>query len=528
MVLNFHLALTTLLAVSVKAISQPSGVNQFDLVPYFRHNDTSQLVPDSYIIKFRDNYTLQYHLDSIGVNISSLGHNYYHLDILPGYHIKANQSIIDNLIRRDRGVEWVEHSARAYAPKLSRMSPINQRNLSSSPLSKRYKAILDDRAPFPLVMQSSSEKLNQRSSGAAGFWYWDKAGENVDIYVLDTGMNINHWEFGIPTRATNFRDLDVSPYVEAGDDPRMVDSSEVSHGTCVASLIGGDSIGAARSANLINLKVIGANVTVDEVTDYPNIVKAFGEVRKTHNRKKRACCGRPPFAGSLINLSLGGVAYSESLKTAIRKLKNAGILVVTSAGNSDTSTHRYVPCSYDDTICVASVDNQYRKASYSNYGQHVTVSAPGDNVICASKEGTFLSYVIASGTSLSTAYVTGILAHFISYENIHSNAELVLRRMRDNWNFGFLEGFDAPQSRVTPNTFINNGFQNPNKSPTQPYFGAPSARHARRRGLGGESPTNASLRLEGTSTSKQSPRFLMVKGFSLLNLMENLVLQRPI
>ncbi|KAL9075815.1 MAG: hypothetical protein Q9157_003871 [Trypethelium eluteriae] len=297
------------------------------------------------------------------------------------------------------------------------MSPINQRNLSSSPLSKRYKAILDDRAPFPLVMQSSSEKLNQRSSGAAGFWYWDKAGENVDIYVLDTGMNINHWEFGIPTRATNFRDLDVSPYVEAGDDPRMVDSSEVSH------------------------------------------VKAFG---------------------------------------------------------------------YDDTICVASVDNQYRKASYSNYGQHVTVSAPGDNVICASKEGTFLSYVIASGTSLSTAYVTGILAHFISYENIHSNAELVLRRMRDNWNFGFLEGFDAPQSRVTPNTFINNGFQNPNKSPTQPYFGAPSARHARRRGLGGESPTNASLRLEGTSTSKQSPRFLMVKGFSLLNLMENLVLQRPI
>ncbi|KAL9084751.1 MAG: hypothetical protein Q9165_007926 [Trypethelium subeluteriae] len=441
------------------AISQPSRASQSDLAPYLRYNDSSQLVPDSYIIKFKDNHTLQYHLNYIGLNISSLGDNYYYLDILPGYHIKANSSIINNLVRRDKGVEWVEHTARAYAPKLSRTRPIDQRDLSSSQVSKRWKAIVHQDAPFSLAMLSSSEKIDQGSRAANRFWYWDKAGEDVDIYILDTGMNIDHFDFGEPSRATNFRDLEVSPYVDAGDDPQMGDSSAVSHGTCVASLIGGDALGAAKEANLINVKVLGVNVTVDAVTEYPKIIRAFG------------------------------------------KLKRAGILVVTAAGNTNSYTQQTVPCCYDDTICVASVDSQYRKANLSNYGPHVTVSAPGVDVICASKEGTFLSYIMASGTSLATAYVTGILAHFISYEHIHSNADLVIQRMRDNWNFGFLEGFDTLLSRITPNTFINNGFHHPNKSPTQPYFGAPSARHARRQVFGGASPANVSLRLEGTSTT---------------------------
>ena len=157
---------------------------------------------------------------------------------------------------------------------------------------------------------------------------------------------------------------------------------------------------------------------------------------------------------------------SPSLLEAVQKAKQAGILVVSGAGDYNRDTRASFPCNMG-VVCVAAVDIEYRKANFSNYGQAITVSAPGTDVPCAAGNG-FRRY---SGTFLASGYVTGTLATFISYEKIRSDSELIMRRMRQNWNVGFLEGF--PENYPTANTFNSNGVLKPNKMPTQPYIGAP-------------------------------------------------------
>ncbi|KAF2238316.1 subtilisin-like protein, partial [Viridothelium virens] len=269
-------------------------------------------------------------------------------------------------------------------------------------------------------------------------------GRNVDIYIFDSGINISHPEFG--GRASNFQGIDVTPYYD-GEDRFMTDTTPNRHGTCIASLAGGRLGGAAKHANIINVKVCG----IQRSAESAGVVRALGDVRKEHNAK-RWRSRRAPFAGSVINMSFGGIGYSRAMATAIKKVDKAGIPVVVSAGNLNTLTYSRSPCNIRDTICVAAVDNGYRKANWSNYGPEVAIAAPGQDIICASFQDGRFGYQIDDGTSLATAYVSGTLAQFISYEKLRSNTALVRKRMVDNSIDGILEGF----SRTTPNRLNNN------------------------------------------------------------------------
>ncbi|KAL9066894.1 MAG: hypothetical protein Q9157_006986 [Trypethelium eluteriae] len=411
------------------------------------------------MVKFKSNYTLQNHLSHVGLNIALLGDDYYSLDILPGYHIKVNESVLQNIIRSDSGVEWVEATSVAHMPNL--LPAETERNTM-----KRWQAAVEDLAPPDLVMQSSAEKMSLPT--ADGFWYWNESGSGVDIYILDSGIKIHHPEF--ESRASNFRGWHHTPYLNASHST-MEDAD--SHGTCVASLAGGKALGIAKRANIINLKVgSGRGAPLSAV------VKALNDVRDTHNTKKQNQDRPSRFAGSVINMSLFGSDRSLALEIAIQEVLRAGIPVVVSAGNEDKDAVNAIPCNIRGTVCVASVDRRYRKASFSNYGPNIALSAPGETVMCAGYLGDEFGVTFQRGTSLSAAYVTGTLANFISYEKLQSNTDLVMRRMRDNWDVGYLEDF--PAVPASPNTFNNNGFRKHNKLQTQPYVGAPHSPHLRR------------------------------------------------
>ncbi|KAL9097897.1 MAG: hypothetical protein Q9165_000223 [Trypethelium subeluteriae] len=452
-----------LLAAAAAGMTPYPRVPQTGLAPYIGYNESSERIADSYIIKFKEGYTLQNHLDWIGLNFSSMGHEYHDLDILPGYHLQSNQSVIDNIVRRDAGVEWIEPSSRMYLPEHRTTADIEvERNSSVRRRTKRWQAIVQQNAPFQLAMQSSAERLSLGADGVPSFWHWREAGRDVDVYIFDCGINITHPEFGV--RASNFQEMDISPYY-SGSDRIMTDTASNKHGTCIASLAGGRLNGAAKRANLINVKVCGMLSA-----ESPGVIRALGDVRKEHNAKRRRS-RRIPFAGSVINMSFGGSGYSLAMAIAIRKVYQAGIPVVVSAGNNNTFTSGRYPCNLRETICVAAVDNEYRKANFSNFGPEVEVAAPGERVMCASFQDDMFGSTFHSGTSQAAAYVSGTLAHFISYEKLRSNAALIRKRMRDNSISGILDGFP----RTTPNRLINNGIQKPNKSPIQPYVGAPKS-----------------------------------------------------
>src|SRR5262249_11610810 len=96
----------------------------------------------------------------------------------------------------------------------------------------------------------------------------------------------------------------------------------------------------------------------------------------------------------VINMSFGVSGKAQPIKNAIKEATKAGVIVVASAGNDDTSVPQY-PAAYPDVVSVAATDLKDAKASFSNYGATISVSAPGAQIISAYPGG---YYAELSGT----------------------------------------------------------------------------------------------------------------------------------
>jgi len=110
------------------------------------------------------------------------------------------------------------------------------------------------------------------------------------------------------------------------------------------------------------------------------------------------------------NNSWGGSDYSQALSDAIAAQLQAGILFVAAAGNNATNNDIYpfYPCSLDHSniICVASAVDSI-SLDFSNYGAGtVHLGAPGEGILSTVLNGQYASY---DGTSMATAYVTGVV-----------------------------------------------------------------------------------------------------------------------
>jgi len=102
----------------------------------------------------------------------------------------------------------------------------------------------------------------------------------------------------------------------------------------------------------------------------------------------------------VINMSFGVTSASNSIQGAIQYAQQNNVLLVASAGNSNTSVPQY-PAAYGGVMASAAtdlLDKKDKKAAFSNYGSYIFVDAPGVNIISAYPGG---YYSIVSGTSFS-------------------------------------------------------------------------------------------------------------------------------
>jgi hypothetical protein len=107
----------------------------------------------------------------------------------------------------------------------------------------------------------------------------------------------------------------------------------------------------------------------------------------------------------VINLSFGSTDDSQVLHDAVTYAQQRGVLLVAAVGNENKGNDLapQFPANWDlDVMGVAAIDSTNRKAVFSNYGNNVSVSAPGVNLVSLYPElNNSPDYATWSGTSFA-------------------------------------------------------------------------------------------------------------------------------
>lgn len=208
----------------------------------------------------------------------------------------------------------------------------------------------------------------------------------VKVGILDTGIDLSH-----PDLQTNIKgNVNTINPLKSGNDDN-------GHGTHVAGTVAAvdNTIGAIGVGPKIYLYAIKA---LDRTGSgwLSDIIEGLQWC--INNRMQ------------VVNMSLGTYSEVQSFHDAVTAVYNAGIVLVAAAGNDGVLTPLY-PAAYNEAIAVAASDINNQIPSWSNWGPHIDLTAPGVNIYSTYKGS---SYKTLSGTSMATPHVAGTAALVLS------------------------------------------------------------------------------------------------------------------
>lgn len=234
---------------------------------------------------------------------------------------------------------------------------------------------------------------------------WDETtGAGTVIAVLDTGVDPHH---------PDLADRLVPGYDAISGGTDTTDSRW--HGTAVAgaAAASGDnrigSAGAAYGAQIMPVRVLAA-----DGSGYDSDIAAGIEWAAAHG-------------ADVINLSLAGAAASPVLRDAVQHAVDAGAVVLAAAGDAGTEVPQY-PAAYAPEIAgllsVGATDDTGALAEFSSWGDSVTITAPGVEIVAPGSGST--GYTSGTGTSFSTPLVSGVAALLASTTDEPAQVESAL------------------------------------------------------------------------------------------------------
>lgn len=242
----------------------------------------------------------------------------------------------------------------------------------------------------------------------------DRDGTGVDIYVIDTGIEVAHPEFD--GRATMIYEFTSTGGV--GDDH--------GHGTACSACAAGSNIGFARGALLWGAKVL-AN---DNTGSIANIVAGINAAVTHYNG--RSATNRP----AVMSISI--IGDSSGYNSAIAAATAAGIVVVAAAGNDASNldgSYGGFPAESPGALAVGAIQPGDAPASFTNYGTRVDLLAAGYLVWTAGLQslvpGGYRSW---NGTSFACPTVAGCIACVLQdYQRLtnHEQTQIVKNYMKD-------------------------------------------------------------------------------------------------
>lgn len=228
------------------------------------------------------------------------------------------------------------------------------------------------------------DRVDQRNLPLSGTYTYTNTGAGVTAYIIDTGINTTHNEFG--GRAS-------VGYDAIGDGRNGIDCN--GHGTHVSGTVGGTTYGIAKSVTLKAVRVLDCSGSGSN----SGVIAGVDWVTAHHS------------GASVANMSLGGGA-STALDNAVTNSINSGVSYAIAAGNSNKNACNYSPARTPSAMTVGATTSTDARASYSNYGACLDLFGPGSS-ITSSWIGSNSATNTISGTSMATPHVAGVAALYL-------------------------------------------------------------------------------------------------------------------
>jgi subtilisin family serine protease len=240
----------------------------------------------------------------------------------------------------------------------------------------------------------------------------------VWLAVVDTGVDRDH-----PDLAGNV--MPGADFISNGDglggetpgdgidnnQDGVVDGN-VGHGSHVAGIIAAEAFngvgacGVAYNTKILPLRIFPANG--DTGATFSSIIEAIGYAAEQANVR-------------VISMSIGTTYESSLLQEAVTNAWDAGKVLVAAAANANTNS-RYYPGAHEHVVAVAALNKTGQKASFSNYGDWVDISAYGTGIFSTTFNDT---YAYMSGTSMACPLVSGCMALLFGYMPSLTNEQAV-------------------------------------------------------------------------------------------------------
>jgi subtilisin family serine protease len=259
-------------------------------------------------------------------------------------------------------------------------------------------------------------------------WDIEKGNDKIIVAILDSGIKDDHPDLrarmwvNTEEIPDNGIDDDSNGYVDdykgwdfAYDDNTPTDG--FGHGTNIASVIGcstNNVIGFAginQKCKLMNCKNLSSNNNGEYIWWAQSIKYAVDNGAK------------------IINMSEGGSDFSKTLKTAVDYAIDKDVLLCAAMMNKGDDQD-YYPASFKGVFAIGATDTddnrclRFTWGGGSCWGKHIAVVAPGNKIYGLDYENINSYESMWSGTSQSTAIVSGIASLLLSQKSSRTMDDL--------------------------------------------------------------------------------------------------------